>query len=214
MLMPIRSPYVVSGGGGGSLTFANNQNTSIIGVSGAASISMSIGDAATNRYVFVVMGGTSQAITAVSIAGITATKMCGLSAIPFSSIWYALVPTGTTATISVSGIFYGAYSQISTYSATNINSITPVSSGTGTAVSATPFSITSQNGGFIIGSGGFSYSSMNAITVSGATVNNSSTTPTYANRIFSTTTTSASTSITMTNSLYMSNMSYCFVSMR
>jgi hypothetical protein len=95
--------YVTGGGGGGGFaTYAASDNpaSQSTGTSTATFNGVNIGTAASNRVVVVISSCESNVGTAVTIGGISASLAIGESTgVSSLQIWYATVPTGTTATI-------------------------------------------------------------------------------------------------------------------
>lgn len=91
-----------AGGGGAAPTWTKtgnpaSQNT---GTTSVTFTSVSIGTASSDRIVVAVYNSASAVATAMTIGGITATKAVEESSgISGLQIWYAPVPTGTTANI-------------------------------------------------------------------------------------------------------------------
>jgi hypothetical protein len=94
-----------AGGGGGSVTWTATDNpTPIAGTNNPQTFSgVNIGTPAANRYVVVCAGqDTNGPITSMTIGGVTATPISpnGLDGTgDGASLWYANVPSGTTASI-------------------------------------------------------------------------------------------------------------------
>ena len=116
--------------------------------------SQAIGTAASTRVV-IVCGGTrnsAQMISSMTIGGISATKAisaAGASSFNSAEIWYAVVPTGTTATISLTLGSSAPRYAISVYAANGLlNAGAPTATGSSTA--ATP-SVSISPPGFGVG---------------------------------------------------------------
>lgn len=97
----------------------------------------SIGTAVADRLVFVAISGYNDTsldgIDSMTIGGIAATMASGVArtgtiGIEFSEIWYAAVPTGTTANIvlTFTGDTIGASAAV--YKVLNADSVTPIAS--------------------------------------------------------------------------------------
>lgn len=125
----------------------------------------SIGVADTNRIVAVAIMariGATATVTSVTIGGISATQVSGAAASPANlatDIWYAAVPTGTTATVVVN---YGSTSVVSGVAVYRIITSTPTpqdgqhnSSATTSSASPLSKSVTIPSGGGMIGSFGY-----------------------------------------------------------
>lgn len=103
-MMP--GPGTAHSTGGGSVNWVKTDNPAIIaGTANPQSFaSVNIGTASASRYVIVCAGQTSNGpVASMLIGGVTATlaKESGGGGTNRASIWYANVPTGTTATIDV-----------------------------------------------------------------------------------------------------------------
>jgi hypothetical protein len=113
-------------------------NTYIAGpVTNWNTTSVSIGTEASDRYVILVLTEVMQSADAgtssITINGVSANRVTYAGTVVYNcSVWIALVPTGTLVTIS--GVRAGFANQsvfgIYTVSGQNLNSTTPVSSGT------------------------------------------------------------------------------------
>jgi len=101
------------GGGGGSLTFLWTDSDFVAGTP-APSVTFtakSIGTASSDRYVVVTLGwrgsnasGMDIPTNGVTIGGVTATRAAyDRSASNAQGVWFAAVPTGTTANIVIGG---------------------------------------------------------------------------------------------------------------
>ena len=117
-------PVIGGGGGGFSLTFTDTKTNS----AGGSAITYnsggdpSIGTADANRVVAVAIAArvnTTFTVSSVTIAGVSATQVSGAAATPGSSvctdIWYAAVPSGTTATVVVTYAGTSVVSGIAVY---------------------------------------------------------------------------------------------------
>src|SRR5690242_4037919 len=101
---------------GGTLSITNTDNRA--DNSGLATITYnaggdpSIGAADSNRVVVVAIGArdNTTTVSSVTIAGVSATQVSGAAGASGGSIltdiWYASVPTGTTATVTI--VYTGA----------------------------------------------------------------------------------------------------------
>lgn len=133
------------GGGGGTVTATYRSNKIIhdsYGSSVATFNSMAIGTASATRIVAVLFGldanGDGDNVTAVTIGGVSATRQAhGTRFSRILDCWTAVVPTGTTATITVTedsnqSNWHGGiivYSIDGASSATAANSIAVASGG-------------------------------------------------------------------------------------
>ena len=111
------------------LAYVDHQEVTADGAS-ASYTSMGIGTADTNRIVAVVIvwrTNGAAGISAVTIGGVSATHVAGAdgsspNALSLSEIWYAAVPTGTTATVAVTFNSSSGRSSCATY---RIITVTP-----------------------------------------------------------------------------------------
>lgn len=112
--------------------------------SGASSwANVNIGEASAERIIVVATSDTAGThISAVTVGGIAATRRANGS---YAQIWTASVPTGTTATISVTSSS-GTLNGIGVYAIYGLNSAVPFDTGTGTT--SAPVDV--QAGGFVI----------------------------------------------------------------
>jgi hypothetical protein len=117
----------IIGGKAQSLSFNGYAN------SGAFSASysfggMSLGQESSERLIVVCVANHSVnvpgAVTAVSVAGVAATRQGGTGPNPYTSIWSALVPTGTSGTVSLSLADKGTDMTIAVYSVYGLFSTT------------------------------------------------------------------------------------------
>lgn len=139
-IAPASGPVVVTHNG--------NANGTVSG--GVVSLAaVPFGAAAGNRIIALsVMSEVN--VTAVTIGGITATKAVGGGVDVFASIWYAVVPTGTSGTVVLSAVSDGVC--VSCFSVNGAGSPTPsdTDSYATTAAQATLSSMTvPSNGGAI-----------------------------------------------------------------
>lgn len=153
-----RGPVDAAAGGGG-VTFALDWTASAIDTGGGTTVNygtLSIGVADTNRIVAVAIGdrnsGGSATVTGVSIGGNAATQApsaaSGGTKIVHADIWYLAVPTGTTATISVT------YSASATRSGVDIYRIITTTPAPSTGIGANDSSNTISTGAFTTPAGG------------------------------------------------------------
>lgn len=122
--------------------------------------SVTLGTAASDRYIFVVChftssSGASRSISSASIGGVSAAiaisaSTDGLSTEIGCGVFSAAVPTGTTGTISVTLDSTGGSCQIGVYRVTGLGSQTAVAtnSNSGTNPSTT---VDVNAGGFVLG---------------------------------------------------------------
>jgi hypothetical protein len=90
----------------------------------------SIGTAASNRYIIVAVAASDTndtfSASSVTVGSVSATKIIDLdSGFQYSSIWIAAVPTGTTATVSVTFSEAVGFCSIGIWSVTGLSSATP-----------------------------------------------------------------------------------------
>lgn len=144
--------------------------------SGAAiasgSFTMNTGTAAAGRFIVVGFVDNASGVTACTIGGITATKAVGVSSINSAncSLWGAVVPTGTTATVSftLSGTSSGIAAMAWTIN--GLSSTTPVDTRTVTHVTTGSVSTPSAStlaGGVAIAVGASDANSANTLSTSG-----------------------------------------------
>lgn len=134
----------------------------VIDTAGGTSVnyaSVPIGVADANRVVAVAIAGdtagaATSPVSTVTIGGISATQVSGaatFSAIAYSDIWYASVPTGTTATVAVT---YGTPIANSAVQAYRIITTTPTPS---TGASGTAVAQAISNTAYTVPAGGGSF---------------------------------------------------------
>lgn len=154
MLPGIAGLSGLSGGSAKVVTYlsinTDETNGSSYTVSGA-----SLGAAASDRYIVIVVSSLStsgvNSVSSATIGGVSATEVISQSTNPVAlAMFIALVPTGTTGDIVAN---FGATSDhhtIAVWSVTGIESTTAVDSD-GTTVESAGLTLTSLDGGVVIG---------------------------------------------------------------
>jgi len=134
------------------MAVARTATYSTIGyVTGSTTISLgsqSIGTAAADRIVLVGVvsvdtGGTGFSVTGVTINGSGATSVGSIGTTQQTAWWWALVPSGTTATIDV--VYSGTANHalgVSVYSVTGAHTTTPIAGTGGNVATSFPVSVT------------------------------------------------------------------------
>lgn len=123
-----------------SLTATTNSASSLTSYSLAA---QAIGAASAERVVFVCVGtrNAGQLASSITIGGISATKAIGAtdpSGFNAAEIWYAVVPTGTTATVVINYSVAPPRIGVSVYAAYNLlNGGATTQTGSSSAASPT-----------------------------------------------------------------------------
>lgn len=103
---------------------------------------MSIGSADANRVIAVaIYAGLNGTATSVTIGGVSATKVVGVTG-TVAEIWWASVPTGTTATVAISLSGSAGRCAVSAYRIIPGYSSTPYSSNSTAGVSTSQNEIT------------------------------------------------------------------------
>lgn len=143
--------------GGGRATVSYQGTNTGAGATPTTFAGQAIGAASPERLVAVALTySSSSPIGSVTIGGIAATKVVGISGLVQSEIWVAPVPTGTTANIVLgAGTSVGARFAISVYAIYGASSATPIATATSSANPGTGTLACSANcaaiGGFAIG---------------------------------------------------------------
>jgi hypothetical protein len=127
----------------------NHQDTG----SGNSYTGMSFGTATSDRYIVLAFGCVGNDITAVTIGGVSASKLvsvvAGFGSVR-TSIWIAAVPTGTSGDVVLTGISGVSSAQL--YGITGLNSASATDTGSNSGSSPLNFSSLSVSaGGVAIG---------------------------------------------------------------
>lgn len=126
-------PLAKVSGGGGNVTWTPTANPAF--QAGTANpqqfLSVAIGTAAANRWViFCAAENNNGTVTAADVGGVTATKAAdGMVGGVGATIWYANVPSGTTATINLTS---GAFPSLVGIAVGTINTATGTPNTTAT----------------------------------------------------------------------------------
>jgi hypothetical protein len=134
------------GGGGGALTFTWTDSKILTGTPAppASFAAASIGAASSDRIVVAGISwqgtaSTNMDITAVTIGGVTATQVAyNRSSARAHGIWYAAVPTGTTAVVSVTYVNGWVDSLVLNVGTITGSATTSAPGGTGITAGAYP----------------------------------------------------------------------------
>lgn len=132
--MSLRRRSIIYSGALPTLTYLANstQNTQAGNPNTVTYTGISLGAAQSDRAIIVTVDYVAISLSSVTIAGIAATLVASATSSSTSaSIWIALVPTGTSGNIVLSGSQI-ALSGIGVYSATGLLSLTPFDTSTDT----------------------------------------------------------------------------------